>query len=74
MCLELGIPNLHFMGLPRTIKAAFGAEKGFSKACVDAVNMLSHRDASLLWWATTLPRTFRRAWLSTAGAKLSAKG
>lgn len=49
LCLELGIPEVTFYGFtqdntkrPATQKAAF------QMACVEAVNKLAHRDASLL--------------------------
>lgn len=49
MCLELGIPELTFYGFTQdNNKRPEIQRKAFQKACVDAVSMLSNRDASLL--------------------------
>ncbi|MFZ5631840.1 MAG: undecaprenyl diphosphate synthase family protein [Bacillota bacterium] len=49
MCLELGIPELTFYGFTQdNTKRPAVQRKAFQRACVEAVNMLSNRDASLL--------------------------
>ncbi|MCL6610560.1 MAG: undecaprenyl diphosphate synthase family protein [Peptococcaceae bacterium] len=49
ICLELGIPELTFYGFTQdNTKRPAEQRKAFQKACVDAVRMLSNRDASLL--------------------------
>lgn len=49
MCLEIGIPELTFYGFTQdNTKRPAVQRKAFQKACVDAVNMLSNRDAALL--------------------------
>ncbi len=49
MCLELGIPELTFYGFTQdNTKRPAVQRKAFQQACVDAVRMLSGRDASLL--------------------------
>ncbi len=49
MCLELGIPELTFYGFTQdNTKRPAVQTAAFRKACVDAVRMLSRRDASLL--------------------------
>lgn len=49
MCLELGIPELTFYGFTQdNTKRPEVQRKAFQKACVDAVKMLSGRDAELL--------------------------
>lgn len=49
MCLELGIPEITFYGFTQdNTKRPAIQRKEFQKACVDAVSMLSNRDASLL--------------------------
>ncbi len=49
MCLELGIPEITFYGFTQdNTKRPEEQQKAFKKACVDAVKLLSHRDASLL--------------------------
>ncbi len=49
MCLELGIPEITFYGFTQdNTKRPEEQRLAFQKACVDAVNMLSNRDASLL--------------------------
>lgn len=49
MCVELGIPELTFYGFTQdNTKRPAEQRKAFQRACVDAVNMLSNRDASLL--------------------------
>ncbi len=49
MCLELGIPELTFYGFTQdNTKRPADQRKAFQRACVDAVKMLSNRDASLL--------------------------
>ena len=49
MCLELGIPELTFYGFTQdNTKRPQVQVKAFQKACTDAVNLLSNRDASLL--------------------------
>ncbi|MFZ5642323.1 MAG: polyprenyl diphosphate synthase [Bacillota bacterium] len=49
MCLELGIPELTFYGFTQDNTRRPDIQvKAFQKACTDAVNMLSNRDASLL--------------------------
>lgn len=48
-CLELGIPEVTFYGFTQdNTKRPSAQKKAFQKACVDAVNMLANRDASLL--------------------------
>lgn len=49
LCLELGIPELTFYGFTQdNTKRPAVQTKAFQKACVDAVRMLSNKDASLL--------------------------
>ena len=49
MCLELGIPELTFYGFTQdNTKRPSVQRAAFQKACVDAVNLLAGRDASLL--------------------------
>jgi undecaprenyl diphosphate synthase len=49
MCLELGIPELTFYGFTQdNTKRPQAQRAAFQKACVDAVNLLADRDASLL--------------------------
>ncbi|OPX84223.1 MAG: Ditrans,polycis-undecaprenyl-diphosphate synthase ((2E,6E)-farnesyl-diphosphate specific) [Pelotomaculum sp. PtaB.Bin104] len=49
LCLELGIPELTFYGFTQdNTKRPSIQRKAFQKACVDAVKLLSNRDASLL--------------------------
>jgi undecaprenyl diphosphate synthase len=49
LCLELGIPELTFYGFTQdNTKRPAVQTRAFQKACVDAVRMLSNRDASLL--------------------------
>ncbi|MDD3652966.1 MAG: undecaprenyl diphosphate synthase family protein [Desulfotomaculaceae bacterium] len=49
ICLELGINEITFYGFTQdNTKRPQVQRKAFQKACVDAVNMLSNRDASLL--------------------------
>lgn len=49
MCLELGINELTFYGFTQdNTKRPSVQKEAFRKACVDAVDMLSNRDASLL--------------------------
>ncbi|MEG6616395.1 undecaprenyl diphosphate synthase family protein [Peptococcaceae bacterium 1198_IL3148] len=48
-CLELGIPELTFYGFTQdNTKRPAEQKQAFQKACVDAVNILANRDASLL--------------------------
>jgi undecaprenyl diphosphate synthase len=48
-CLELGIPEVTFYGFTvDNTKRPAEQKKAFQKACVDAVNILANRDASLL--------------------------
>lgn len=49
LCLELGIPEVTFYGftVDNTKRPAI-QKRAFQKACVDAVNILANRDASLL--------------------------
>jgi len=49
LCVELGIPELTFYGFTQdNTKRPAVQTKAFQKACVDAVDMLANRDASLL--------------------------
>jgi len=49
ICQELGIPEMTFYGFTQdNTKRPADQIKAFQKACVDAVNMLSNRDAALL--------------------------
>ncbi|TYO95311.1 polyprenyl diphosphate synthase [Desulfallas thermosapovorans] len=49
LCVELGIPELTFYGFTQdNTKRPAVQTRAFQKACVDAVNMLANRDASLL--------------------------
>jgi undecaprenyl diphosphate synthase len=49
MCVELGINELTFYGFTQdNTKRPSIQRKAFQKACVDAVNMLANKDASLL--------------------------
>lgn len=49
LCLELGIPEVTFYGFTQdNTKRPAVQKQAFQKACVDAVNILAHRDASLL--------------------------
>lgn len=49
LCLELGIPELTFYGFTQDNTKRPSIQKvAFQKACVDAVNILANRDASLL--------------------------
>jgi undecaprenyl diphosphate synthase len=49
MCIELGIDELTFYGFTQdNTKRPSVQRKAFQKACVDAVNLLAERDASLL--------------------------
>lgn len=49
LCLEFGIPELTFYGFTQdNTKRPSIQREAFRKACVDAVNLLSNRDASLL--------------------------
>lgn len=49
MCLELGIPEVTFYGFTQdNTKRPSTQKQAFQKACVDAVNILANRDASLL--------------------------
>lgn len=49
LCVELGIPELTFYGFTQdNTKRPAVQTRAFQKACVDAVDMLAHRDASLL--------------------------
>ena len=49
ICVELGIPELTFYGFTQdNNKRPAEQRKAFQKACVDAVHLLSNRDASLL--------------------------
>jgi len=49
MCLELGIPELTFYGFTQDNTKRSAVERiAFQQACVDAVRLLSNRDASLL--------------------------
>ncbi|WP_003540317.1 undecaprenyl diphosphate synthase family protein [Desulfotomaculum nigrificans] len=48
-CLELGIPEVTFYGFTQdNTKRPAVQKQAFQKACVDAVNILANRDASLL--------------------------
>lgn len=49
LCLELGIPEVTFYGFTQdNTKRPAVQKQAFQKACVDAVNILANRDASLL--------------------------
>jgi len=49
LCVELGIPELTFYGFTQdNTKRPAVQKRAFQKACVDAVDMLANRDASLL--------------------------
>lgn len=49
LCLELGIPELTFYGFTQDNTKRPAAQKAaFQRACVNAVNLLANRDASLL--------------------------
>ncbi|MFZ5651262.1 MAG: undecaprenyl diphosphate synthase family protein [Bacillota bacterium] len=49
MCLELGIPEITFYGFTQdNTKRPSVQIEAFRRACLDAVNMLSNRDAALL--------------------------
>ncbi|MEW6623831.1 MAG: undecaprenyl diphosphate synthase family protein [Bacillota bacterium] len=49
LCLELGIKEMTFYGFTQdNTKRPAVQTKAFQKACVDAVKMLCHKDASLL--------------------------
>ena len=49
ICLELGIEELTLYGFTHdNTKRPAKQKKAFQKACVDAVEMLAHRDAALL--------------------------
>lgn len=49
MCVDLGIKELTFYGFTQdNTKRPSVQRKAFQKACIDAVNMLANRDASLL--------------------------
>jgi undecaprenyl diphosphate synthase len=49
LCVELGIPELTFYGFTQdNTKRPAVQTRAFQKACVDAVDMLANRDASLL--------------------------
>lgn len=59
MCLELGINELTFYGFTQdNTKRPSVQKKAFRKACVDAVDMLSNRDASLLVIGDNTSRMF----------------
>lgn len=48
-CVELGIPEVTFYGFTQDNTKRPSAQKlAFQQACIDAVNLLSNRDASLL--------------------------
>ncbi len=49
LCVELGIPELTFYGFTQdNTKRPAEQTRAFQQACVDAVDMLANRDASLL--------------------------
>ncbi|MCL5781719.1 MAG: undecaprenyl diphosphate synthase family protein [Firmicutes bacterium] len=49
LCMELGIPEVTFYGFTQdNTKRPAVQKQAFQKACVDAVNILANRDASLL--------------------------
>ncbi|AGL00501.1 polyprenyl diphosphate synthase [Desulfoscipio gibsoniae] len=49
LCVELGIPELTFYGFTQdNTKRPAVQTRAFQRACVDAVDMLANRDASLL--------------------------
>lgn len=61
LCLELGISELTFYGFTQdNTKRPAAQKKAFQKACVDAVQLLSNRDASLLVVGDHSSRLFPR--------------
>ncbi|GAB6181451.1 undecaprenyl diphosphate synthase family protein [Desulfotomaculum defluvii] len=49
LCMELGVPEITFYGFTvDNTKRPAQQKQAFQKACVDAVNILANRDASLL--------------------------
>jgi len=61
ICLELGIRELTFYGFTQdNTKRPASQTAAFQKACVDAVNLLAQRDASLLVIGNTDSSLFPR--------------
>lgn len=59
MCVELGIPELTFYGFTKdNTKRPVEQKKAFQKACVDAVQLISNRDADLLVLGDTASPAF----------------
>ncbi|MTI81441.1 MAG: undecaprenyl diphosphate synthase family protein [Firmicutes bacterium] len=74
-CLEFGIPEITFYGFTQDNTKRPSAQKSaFQKACVDAVNVLTNKDASLLVVGNTDSPQFPKELLPYTTRKTYGKG
>lgn len=74
-CLELGIPEITFYGFTQdNTKRPSQQKQAFQKACVDAVNLLSNRDASLLVIGNSESQQFPKELMPYTTRKTFGKG